>query len=114
MNGPDEAIDNLSWMAVRYALGRMSYAPSMCAQAIKDNLYALSESTKAFIARDITEHRSRGDLGMDFDERTWADLLEAIEPETHNWVKTGVQTPSGFAISACVDCGAMTAREDPK
>lgn len=71
-------INRLSVWAVRYALGRATYAVSDVVEVLLRNQKALSMSTKAAIARDIEEQAKRG-LGMDMDARQWGQLYAACK-----------------------------------
>ena len=80
---PDEQI---LICAVRYALGRMSYIVGEVAQYVFFKRGALSDQCKNIIIRDIEEeleryHAAGQTLGMDCDERTWKNLLEALKGE---------------------------------
>lgn len=70
--------------AVRYALGRMSYIVGIVAEYVANNRNELSENCIAIIIRDIEEeiemcHRLGKYCGMEFDERTWINLLQVLK-----------------------------------
>ena len=72
--------------AVRYALGRMSYIVGEVAQYVFYKRKTLSVECINIIVRDIEEemeryHAAGQTLGMECDERTWKNLLEALKGE---------------------------------
>lgn len=71
----------LNW-AVRYCLGRMTYAPSQTIGFITPLLPYLSDKTLWCFDRDIEERkRNGGGFGMDFDEEKWMKFWEAVKVE---------------------------------
>lgn len=62
--------------AFRYALGRMTYMPSVICAEIKRQWPYLSEGDKALFQREVKEAIDRDLAGMDIDQRVWAELLE--------------------------------------
>ena len=64
--------------AFRYALGRMSYSPSIMQDAIRSAWPTLHEADRRLIKREIREHKeSCGSIGMkNVDEPGWMSLLE--------------------------------------
>ena len=83
MISPDESI---LICAVRYALGRMSYIVGEVAQYVFFKRKTLSKECIDIIIRDIEEEMERyhsvgQTLGMECDERTWKNLLEALKGE---------------------------------
>lgn len=64
--------------AFRYALGRMSAAPSLVSDAIKFNLDKLEVDD---IERYIKEIKECTDYGMKCDLDTWEELLAVLEKE---------------------------------
>lgn len=77
--------------AERYACGRMTYVVSASAMSIVRYAHLLSPEQKAGIISDIRDRASRKPvspdsgitaLGMDFDRRTWLDVLSALEDGT--------------------------------
>lgn len=70
--------------AVRYALGRQSYMVGVVADYVNSVKEKLSEHCRNIIVLDITEAiefcREYGTTcGMECDERTWLNLLEALK-----------------------------------
>lgn len=61
--------------AVRYCLGRRTYAPGAVMSFIKQFLPALSDNTLYVMARDIAEADNLGDAPM------WSAFLAEIEKE---------------------------------
>ena len=72
--------------AVRYAVGRQSYIVGIVAEYVAHKCEALSEHCKAIIIRDIEEkiefyHRMNQTCGMEYDERTWKNLIKILKGE---------------------------------
>jgi hypothetical protein len=74
------AIDHLSVWAVRYALGRMTYAVSDVVDTLIDNRAELTEQSKAVIVQDIDEAAEQhgGTIGMQMDHDQWMRLRAAL------------------------------------
>ena len=71
----------LNW-AVRYCLGRMTYAPSMTIEFITPLLPHLSNRTIKVFDQDIEDQKRYGlGFGMDFDEEEWMRFWEAVKAE---------------------------------
>lgn len=69
---------------VRYAMGRMSTAPSTAAELVRCYASALTqeqrEQIRDEIRAELDRREKRGEkLGMDCDHRTWRELLRWIE-----------------------------------
>ena len=62
--------------AFRYALGRMSYMPSVVAWVIRGCWNDLPEHDRKLIKREIAEAIDRGHAGMACDVNTWRGVLE--------------------------------------
>ena len=69
--------------AVRYAIGRKSYMPSMVIDYITPLLPYLSEDVLKLIANEITEHDTyEGSLGDEkIDKPSWLEFLRKIRLE---------------------------------
>lgn len=70
--------------AVRYALGRQSYMVGVVADYVNSVKEKLSKNCRDILVRDITEaidfyHEHDTTCGMECDERTWLNLLEALK-----------------------------------
>ena len=65
--------------AVRYCLGRRTYAPGTVMGFIKPILPALDDKTLYVMARDIAEADNFGDA--EIDAPMWAEFLAEIEKE---------------------------------
>ena len=75
---PDE-YRTLVTCATRYAIGRMSYMPSLVVSIVKQRLEKLDDNTLTVLARDIEQAPS---LGMvDIDEPLWKGLLVDVVRE---------------------------------
>lgn len=71
----------LNW-AVRYCMGRMTYAPSMTIEFITPLLPHLSMKTLWCFERDIDERKKDGkSFGMNCDEEAWMKFWEAVKVE---------------------------------
>ena len=74
-------VDRLSVWAVRYALGRMTYAVSDVVETLIACRGELSEKSKAVIIRDIDEAATRMVvIGMQIDHDQWMRLRAALRP----------------------------------
>lgn len=71
----------LNW-AVRYSLGRMTYAPSMTIEFITPLLPYLSDKTLRCFDQDIEDQKRYGlGFGMDFDEEAWMKFWDTVKVE---------------------------------
>jgi hypothetical protein len=78
---PDVDLDELSAWAVRYALGRATYAVHNVCDVIERRRDALRPETRAVIVRDIDHYASRvGRIGMEIDHDRWMRLRAALDP----------------------------------
>ena len=81
----DTADDNFGMMlnwAVRYSIGRMTYAPSSTIEFIFPLIPYLSDKTLWCFDRDIEDHQKHGkSCGMDFDEKAWMRFWENVKAE---------------------------------
>ena len=62
--------------AFRYALGRMTYMPSVVAGVLAQCWADLTEHERRLIRREIAKAIERGRAGMDCDVATWRRVLE--------------------------------------
>ena len=67
--------------AFRYALGRMTYIPSVVAGFIKANINEIETRDIHIMIREIGECHEEGHLGMDCDVKLWLDLRKWLEGE---------------------------------
>ena len=74
--------------AFRYALGRMSYMPSVVAGVITQCWSSLTEHDQRLIAREITDAIERGHAGMDCDVATWRRVLALGDKNAENGVES--------------------------
>lgn len=72
------AIDRLSVWAVRYALGRMTYAVGDVVDTLLDHQQDLSPKSKEVIVRDINEALAEKRTGMQMDTDQWVRLRDAF------------------------------------
>lgn len=71
----------LNW-AVRYCLGRMTYAPSMTIEFITPLLPHLSNKALRCFDMDIADHARYGNsFGMACDEREWMRFWDKVKEE---------------------------------
>lgn len=80
---PDEQI---LICAVRYALGRQSYIVGFVAEYVALKRKTLSSQCTDIIIQDIEEefafyHRQGRTCGMEYDERTWLNLMNVLKEE---------------------------------
>lgn len=65
----------VSVVAMRYSLGRQTYAPGLVTDFIKRYWSLLNESTKGVLLRDLTDEIDSGrSLGSDFDAVLWVEF----------------------------------------
>lgn len=67
--------NTILFFAFRYALGRMSTAPSIMVEALKLNWDKFSESDQSQIKREIIQAIEGGRAGMECDIKEWEKLL---------------------------------------
>ena len=79
----DNNFETILLCAVRYAIGRKSYIPSLVIDYITPLLSHLSYNTLGLIANDITEYgKYYGGLGDDkIDRPYWEQFLQKIRAE---------------------------------
>jgi len=69
--------EDIIFFAFRYALGRMSIAPSIVVRNILNNWSSLSKDTKQQIKDEILEYRKReGICGMKCDDNEWQKIFD--------------------------------------
>ena len=81
--------------AVRYAIGRMTYAPFSVCQYIRPIVSVMDGKALANIAREIDEHENRADYGLghpQIDAPQWTALRDAIREELKRREKADGQT----------------------
>lgn len=67
--------------ALRYALGRQTFAPSEVAEAINENILYFHKNVLLKFCTDIEDALQEGRAGAECDVATWKGLLYAIEDE---------------------------------
>lgn len=79
----DKNLETILLCAVRYAIGRKSYMPSMVIDYITPLLPYLSDNTLRLIANEITENDTyEGSLGDEMIDRPyWGQFLRKIRLE---------------------------------
>ena len=79
----DKNFETILLCAVRYAIGRRTYIPSLVIDYITPLLPYLSDNTLRLIANEITEHDTyEGGLGDEMIDRPyWIDFLRKIRLE---------------------------------
>lgn len=71
----------LNW-AVRYCLGRMTYAPLITTEFIVPLLPFLSDKTIQNLDQDVSDHRRRnGGFGAAIDDEVWVNFLTRVKRE---------------------------------
>lgn len=83
VSGVDKDFETILLCAVRYAIGRRTYIPSLVIDYITPLLPYLSEDVLKLIADEITEHDTyEGSLGDEMiDKPYWIDFLQRIRLE---------------------------------
>ena len=69
------------YFAFRYALGRRSYAPSVVASEIRENLAVMPKMDLEGISEEILEAYERNGIGDECDIKLWMNLRKTIEAE---------------------------------
>ena len=72
-------IPSILHYAFRYALGRMTLAPSEVSDAIKENIKLFTDYELNLIIKEIYDADDEGRIGMNIDRETWYDLVGFIE-----------------------------------
>lgn len=72
----DDDFNLIVLSAFRYALGRMTYIPSVVVSFIKDNWGLLDRRAQETIHKEIKDAIERNEAGMDIDQQEWEKLLE--------------------------------------
>lgn len=72
---------HLLFMAFRYALGRWTFAPSIVAEEVGNNMTEIPTQILEMMADQIMSAWAVGGLGDECDVRTWTDLHDLIEAE---------------------------------
>lgn len=75
--------------AVRYALGRRTYAVSSVCRYVNDLIDVLDDQTIYVMIQDIKSQRKYGGLGMEMDEECWDKLQQKLQLELNNRKDTG-------------------------
>ena len=82
----DDFGEMMNW-AVRYALGRRTYAVGDTCRFVKSVLPYLDYKTLYVMARDIKEKSDFDDLGDKCDADDWLDLMKAITEQMKGMVE---------------------------
>ena len=78
----DKNFETILLCAVRYAIGRRTYIPSLVIDYITPLLPYLSYWTLGLMAAEIIDHNYKGGLGDEkIDKPYWIDFLQRIEIE---------------------------------
>lgn len=68
--------------AIRYCLGRRTYAPVIVQGIVLDNISLIEDKDLYVMIRDIEEARDRDNLGDEnIDKPNWLAFLEALKSE---------------------------------
>jgi hypothetical protein len=68
--------DGMVIYAVRYVLGRQSYAVGECVEYLLAHWDKLERRTRIVIEKDIGEALAEGRYGMEMDKQGWLRVLE--------------------------------------
>ncbi len=79
MTPAERAVDSLSVWAVRYALGRRTYAVADVTGTLVAWASALNPKSREVIIRDITDAEQSDRLGMPWDAKRWLHLRATLE-----------------------------------
>jgi hypothetical protein len=75
--------DQMIWMAMRYALGRRTYAAAEAAQYVTAHWGDIDERIRAGMIRDIREAMKRHDTGDACDTAQWQSVLDLNAQKTY-------------------------------
>lgn len=82
MKQPDPLFSSIVTYAVRYGLGRRTYAVTEITSFTRDNIRNLDDKSLGNIKRDILEAESRNNLGdLAIDAPEWLNLIQIIDDE---------------------------------
>ncbi len=70
------AFSDMHIYAFRYALGRMSIAPSVVVAWLSDNWPEIEEANKKMMIREINEAIKTDTAGMEMDIKEWQKVLD--------------------------------------
>lgn len=70
--------------ALRYCMGRQSYAVSVCCDFLRNHWQEIDAKTRATMRRGVAEELARYErmgatMGADFDDRDWRNLLAFMD-----------------------------------
>ena len=65
--------------AMRYALGRMSYAPMIVVENIKRNIDFFTPHQIELLIKDIEELKNFGGYGTEYNKIVWAEFSDYLE-----------------------------------
>ena len=85
----DDSFCEMMNYAVRYALGRRTYAVSNVVCYVEDLVDILDDQTIYVMIQDIKTQREYGGLGMAMDEKCWYMLQQKLQLELNNRKATG-------------------------
>lgn len=71
--------------AMRYALGRQTYAPSTVLDNIQHNIDLFSANDLKLLIRDIDKQKNYG-YGMECDEKLWLGLRAYLQNELNELI----------------------------
>jgi hypothetical protein len=78
MKGTDADLSFVLIAATRYALGRRSYAPSLVAGVVADNLHLFTTDQLMNLHDEVLKYE---DMGDPCDQRTWVALGKTFDAE---------------------------------
>ncbi len=65
--------------AMRYALGRMTFAPMTVVKNIKRNIDFFTPYQIEMLIKDIEEQKDFGGYGMECDKKVWMDFKDYLK-----------------------------------
>lgn len=65
--------------AMRYAMGRQTFSPSIAIDNIKHNVSSIDTRQIGCMIRDIEEYKEQFSFGMDCDEDLWLGFRDYLE-----------------------------------
>lgn len=69
-------------MAMKYAIGRMTYMPTIVTEFIENHFQCFSKKELAEMINHIVKFKSQHSLGMECDVQTWENFLFKLKQQT--------------------------------
>ncbi len=77
----NDDLNNLSWPAMRYALGRSTYVVETVCRVLKNNAKNIRGDIKQRMCEEISSAIEASEAGMDMDVKQWQQVLTSFNEE---------------------------------